>query len=132
MTLGDASDTPPTLEQLRAILRDNVGEKAHGMPDAANAIIDTILTWWPNAVMTQLAKRNDELAAHDSIDAMDVLRAKVLEDLEFHWGTHKNVGLAIDLLSEDLAMSLLEYWWQSVSNRNAVRACIAELKAKNR
>ena len=129
--MGDASTTP-TLDQLRAILRDRVGEKAQGMPDAANAIIDTILTWWPNAVMTSLAKRSDDLAAHDSIDALDVLRAKVLEDLEYHWGTHKNVSLAIDLLAEDLAMSLLEYWWQGVQHRNAVRACIAELKARRR
>ena len=129
--MGDASTTP-TIEQLRALLRDRVGEKARGMPDAANAIIDTLLVWWPNATMTQLAKRSDELAAHDSIDALDVLRAKVLEDLEYHWGTHANVGLAIDLLAEDLAMALLEFWWDSVRNRNAVRACIAELKARRR
>ena len=129
--MGDASTTPD-LDQLRAMLRENVGQKAEGMPDAANAIIDTILTWWPNAAMTQLAKRADDLAAHDSINALDVLKAKVREDLEYHWGTHKNVSLAVDLLAEDLAMSLLEYWWEDVRNRNAVRACIGELKARRR
>jgi len=129
--LGDASTTPD-LAQLKAMLRANVGEKAEGMPDAANAIIDTVLIWWPNAAMTPLAKRQDDEAAHDAVYAMDVVKAKVREDLEHNWGTHKNVGLAIDLLAEDLIFALCEYWWDSVSNRNAVRACIAELKARRR
>ena len=129
--MGDASTTP-TLAELRDMLRERVGEPATVMPDAANAIIEAILIWWPNAVMTKLAKRHDDLAAHEAIDAFDVLKAKIREDLEFHWGVSKNVSTAIDLMAEDLLFCLSEFWWDSVQNRNAVRACIAELKAKRR
>ena len=125
--MGDASRTP-TLKQLREILLADVGKAAKVMPDAAKSVVGSMLEWWPSTHMTILAKSKTMDAGIAASDAIDVLKAKCREDLEFHWGTHANVGLALDALLEPVAMSLADYWFESVDNRNTVRACMKELR----
>lgn len=126
------SDHYLDLAGLRQMIRNKLGEPAGAMPDACDAITDAVLRWWPKDHMTKLARRQDAMAAEEALAAADVLKAKVREDLEHAWGMTKNVGNAIDLMADDVVMELADYWFSETAQRNAVRACIAELKVKSR
>ena len=118
------------LAGLRRMLRERVGEPAAAMPSACDAITDAVLRWWPHDHMTKLARRQDVLAAEEALAAVDVLKAKVREDMEHAWGMTANVTNAIDLLADDVVMELADYWFEETRQRNEVRACIRELKTQ--
>lgn len=109
------------LVDLRMELRHRIGGVARSMPDACDEIVDTVLRWWPERTMADIARGGDQYKA---LDAIPVIAAKVREDLEARWGTDANTLSAIDALVMVVVVEIANVWFSTRENRIELRRCM--------
>jgi hypothetical protein len=66
------------------------------------------------------------------LDALSVIAAKALEDLEHRWGTDTNTLAAIDRLVMPVVVELASVWFASVESRIDMRRCMWEARHRAR
>jgi hypothetical protein len=119
VTVGDALGIG--LVDLRVEMRHRIGTVATSMPDACDEIVDTVLRWWPERTMADVARHGDHYKA---LDAIPVIGAKVREDLEARWGTDTNTLQAIDALVMTVVVEMANIWFSGRENRIELRRCM--------
>jgi hypothetical protein len=101
-----------------------------GMAAATAEVVDTVLKWWPDRIMARYAARGEEGPV--ILDALSVIAAKALEDLEHRWGTDTNTLAAIDRLVMPVVVELASVWFASVESRVDMRRCMWEARHRSR
>jgi hypothetical protein len=119
VTVGDALGIG--LVDLRVEMRHRIGRVAMSMPDACDEVVDTVLRWWPERTMADIARHGDHYKA---LDAIPVIGAKVREDLEARWGTDTNTLQAIDALVMTVVVEVANIWFSGRENRIELRRCV--------
>jgi len=119
VTVGDALGIG--LVDLRVEMRHRIGGVALSMPEACNEVVDTVLRWWPERTMADIARKGDQYKA---LDAIPVIAAKVREDLEARWGTSLNTLNAIDALAMTVVVEVANIWFSTRENRIELRRCM--------
>lgn len=109
------------LVDLRVEVRHRLGGVALSMPDACDEVVDTVLRWWPERTMADLARCPEP---HKTLDAIPVIAAKVREDLEARWGTDANTLHAIDALVMTVVVEIANIWFSTRENRIELRRCM--------
>jgi len=116
------------LTDLRVELRHRIGGVALSMPEACDEIVDTVLRWWPERTMADLARCPEP---HKTLDAIPVIAAKAREDLEARWGTSPNTLRAIDALVQTVVVEMAHIWFSNRENRIELRRCIALVRQRH-
>ena len=119
MTVGDAPATT-ALDQLREEIRRRLGSQAAGIAEACDELVDAACVWWPQAYMAKIARRNAERTA-DVLGALDVVQAKIREDIEARFGVSANTLRALDLLLPSIVLEMAGLWFNDVEARIAMR-----------
>lgn len=114
------------LDLHRTVVR-RLGVKTGGMAEATAEVVDTALRWWPERTMARYAAKGDA-EGPKVLQAIDVIWAKVREDLEFRWGTSANTMAALDLLVQPVVVELANIWFSSIEERIDFRRCIWEAR----
>ena len=122
VTVGDA--LADLLDDLRAAVRSRIGPPADDLRDATDLIIDRVCFFWPVRWMSILARQNvtDDVAG-SALDAIAVIRSKVVEDLEARWGVTPANRAAIDAILEPAVIELANIWFSGPDERMLFRRC---------
>lgn len=129
--MGDTLDTF-TLPTLRDAIRRSIGEPATLMPDVSDAIVDATLRLWPCEWATILARSKSFEAGQQFYHLAKLVEARCLEYLEWRYGTHPNVELAMQLLLAPVVNEMAMFWLEGVEYRNAIRQAIASIRRADR
>lgn len=129
--MGDTLDTL-TLPTLRDAIRRAIGEPATLMPEVADAIVDATLRLWPCEWAGLLARSKSFEAGQQFFHLTELVQARCLEYLEWRYGTHPNVGLAMQLLLESVVDEVAMFWLEGPEHRNVIRQAIASIRRSDR
>lgn len=121
--MGDAPATT-ALDQLRDEIRRRLGSQAAGIAEACDELVDAACVWWPQAYMARIARRNAEKTA-DVFGALDVIEAKIREDIEARFGVSANTLRALDLLLPSIVLEMAGLWFNDVDARIAMRRAMS-------
>ena len=126
--MGAAGET--RLEQLRAAVRDRIGQPAHTLSHSCDVMVDEVCRFWPLKEFQRLADdQHGPATGGDVIRAMRVVVAKARENLEARWGLAKPTQNAIDLLMEAIVIELANIWFRSAESREAMADVIAAIRS---
>lgn len=117
--MGDAP-AATALDQLREEIRRRLGSQAAGIPEACDELVDAACVWWPQPYMAKIARRNAERTA-DVLGALDVVQAKIREDIEARFGVSANTLRALDLLLPSIVLEMAGLWFNDVEARISMR-----------
>lgn len=124
--MGDAVAAPRIHELTDAVLTRL--KQPQGWRDAVAAVVEIACRYWPVEHMTRLARKpvSDATAAAETLEAVAVISAKTREDLEYRYGSSKNVAVAIDKLCSPVVLEVAEIWFSSPEARVAIRSACRE------
>ena len=131
VTVGDTLDTL-TLPTLRETIRRSIGDPATLMPDVADAIVDAALLLWPSDWASLLARSKSFEAGQQFYHLAKLVEARCLEYLEWRYGVHPNVTLAIQLLLAPVVNEVAMFWLEGPQHRNVIRQAIAAIRRADR
>jgi predicted sugar kinase len=120
--VGDAPATD-TLSDLRGEIRRRLGSQAAGLAEACDELVDATCVWWPSGHMANLARRSGSVM-EPALEALDVIEAKVREDIEARFGVSSNTLRALDLLLSSIVLEMAGLWFQDAEARMAMRRAI--------
>lgn len=129
--MGDTLDTL-TLPTLRDAIRRAIGEPATLMPDVCDAIVDATLRLWPCEWASLLARSKSFQAGQEFFHVTELVEARCLEYLEWRYGTHPNVELAMQLLLAPVVNEMAMFWLEGPEHRNVIRQAIAAIRRADR
>ena len=128
--MGDALAV--ALPAMRQTIRLSIGEPATLMPDVADAIVDATLLLWPCEWASLLARSRSFEAGQQFYHLAKLVEARCLEYLEWRFGTHPNVALAMQLLLSAVVNEVAMFWLEGPEHRNAMRQAIAAIRRADR
>jgi len=122
VTVGDA--LAELLDDLRLAVRQKIGWPAERLPAACDTIVDSICYFWPMRWMSILARQTaDDKTAGSALDAIAVIRAKVLEHLEAQWGATAANNAAIHAILSPAVVEMANIWFAGSEERILFRRC---------
>ena len=128
VTVGDAPATD-TLLDLRGEIRRRLGSQAAGFAEACDELVDATCVWWPSGYMANLARRSGSVM-NATLEALNVIEAKVREDVESRFGVSSNTLRALDLLLASIVLEMAGLWFQDSEARIAMRRAIFAARQK--
>ena len=121
-----AAPAGTSLAGLRRIIRTRLD--VHATQAAAiDEFVSAACRCWPQQHMTKLARRQPE-SQHHAVDAVKVIVAKVREDVEAMWGNPPPLVDAFDKLGMAAVVELANLWFESSTNRDAIRRACREAR----
>lgn len=129
--MGDTLDTL-TLPTLRDAIRRSIGEPATLMPEVTDAIVDATLRLWPCEWASLLARSKSFEAGQQFYHLAKLVEARCLEYLEWRYGTHPNVELAMQMLLAPVVNEMAMFWLEGAEHRNVIRQAIASIRRADR
>jgi hypothetical protein len=129
VTVGDASAVDTPLSDLRDEVRRRMGHQASGLADACDEVTTTVAYFWPQKWMAHVARTHlDPMPA--TIVAVDVIEAKVREDLEARFGTDGNTLRTLDLLVGSVVTEFAGMWFAGAEVRIAMRRAMWQARQR--
>lgn len=120
--MGDA--LMDLLDDLRAAVRSRVGRPADDLAGTTDILVDRVAFFWPVRWMSILARQKvSEDVAGAALDAIAVIRSKVLEDCEARWGVTPTNREALDRLLEPVVLEMANIWFSGPDERMLFRRC---------
>lgn len=131
--MGDALDTPLTLDGLRALVREFIGPPGEALEHTCDVIVEEICRQWPERTMADYARKLDSNAVGAKVlDAIAVITARVREQIEARWGIKPSHTAALDLVLRGCVIEFANLWFASPENRIAMRSIIAVVRHARR
>ena len=131
--MGDALDTPLTLDGLRALVREFIGPPGEALEHTCDVIVEEICRQWPERTMADYARKLDSNAVGAKVlDAIAVITARVREQIEARWGIKPSHTAALDLVLRGCVIEFANLWFASPENRIAMRSIIAVVRHAKR
>lgn len=114
------------LAGLRRTIRERLDIDA-GIAPAVDEFTNAAARCWPHAYMTILARRQPE-SQEKAVEAVKVIVAKTREDVEAMWGAPQLLVDAFDKLGMPIVVEIANLWFESSSNRDAIRQACREAR----
>lgn len=122
------SDAPAgMLAHLRARLREEIGPRAVAAGRAFDEFCDAIARCWNAEHWTKLARSQPE-SEMQAVKDVQVLMAKVGEDVEAMWGDSVELRTLYADVGREAVEVFARMWFESMSNRTWMRTACREAR----
>lgn len=126
--MGDAPDSR-RLRTLADLIRSTIGPAGVTLSHTCDVLIMEICRCWPGKLMeTIAADPASEANCEAVLAAIDVITAKVRENIEARWGCRPSHKAALDLVLRACVIQFSKLWFSSEPDRAVIRRLIAGVR----
>lgn len=115
------------LVHLRSRLREEIGPRAVAAGRAFDEFVDAVCRCWNCEHWTQLARKQPE-SEMQAVKDVQVLMAKVGEDVEAMWGDSVELRTLYNDVGREAVEVFARMWFESMSNRTWMRTACREAR----
>jgi len=117
------------LAHLRGRLRAEIGPRAVQAGRAFDEFVDGICRCWNAEHWTKLARAQPKSERMAILD-IQVVIAKVREDIEAMWGDSPELGMLYDDVGREAVAVFARLWFESLTNRTWMREACRESRKR--
>jgi len=117
------------LSHLRGRLRAEIGPRAVQAGRAFDEFVDAICRCWNAEHWTKLARAQPKSERMAILD-IQVVIAKVREDIEAMWGDSPELGMLYDDVGREAVAVFARLWFESLANRTWMREACRESRKR--
>ena len=117
------------LSHLRGRLRMEIGPRAVKAGRAFDEFVDAICRCWHAEHWTKLARAQPKSERMAILD-IQVVIAKVREDIEAMWGDSPELGMLYDDVGREAVAVFARLWFESLTNRTWMREACRESRKR--
>lgn len=115
--MGGAPDSQ-RLRTLADLIRSTIGPAGVTLSHTCDVLIEEICRCWPDKTMESIAANPTSQENCDAVlAAIDVISAKVRENIEARWGCRPSHRAALDLVLRACVIQFAKIWFESPADR---------------